>query len=304
MICSCGRTHATLLAEKIDADKKAIEELRAQARTQTGAIKDLTEAKIRELEAELAAETAMKKALRKAKREIVANLKAGLSLASPEFFFQLTRDQLLEFVLRGGLGLAVDEFMAQQGEITKTIIETILETYDGLTPEMISAAQIDALQVDAADAVFQDVIIPDTLKSVREALNAISVDVPINQAMTALSARLEQSEGRQLTEVRTKLSQHGRAVTAQLADDAGLDLYLYTGPRDGITRGFCRALIDLVVDEKQMRRLNNGQGLPVKTSGGGYNCRHSWSPVTEGFVAAANLKRATAQDISKANAGA
>ena len=51
MICSCGRTHATLLAEKIDADKKAIEELRAQARTQTGAIKDLTEAKIRELEA-------------------------------------------------------------------------------------------------------------------------------------------------------------------------------------------------------------------------------------------------------------
>ena len=78
MICSCGRTHATLLAEKIDADKKAIEELRAQARTQTGAIKDLTEAKIRELEAELAAEAAMKKALRKAKREIVANLKAGL----------------------------------------------------------------------------------------------------------------------------------------------------------------------------------------------------------------------------------
>jgi len=53
-----------------------------------------------------------------------------------------------------------------------------------------------------------------------------------------------------------------------------------------------------------MRRLNNGQGLPVKTSGGGYNCRHSWSPVTQGFVDAANLTRATAQDITKANGDA
>jgi hypothetical protein len=59
-----------------------------------------------------------------------------------------------------------------------------------------------------------------------------------------------------------------------------------------------------VVDEKQMRSLSNGQGLPVKTSGGGYNCRHSWSPITEGFMVAAKLKKATASDIAKANAGA
>jgi hypothetical protein len=59
-----------------------------------------------------------------------------------------------------------------------------------------------------------------------------------------------------------------------------------------------------VVDEKQMAALNNGQGLPVKLSGGGYNCRHSWSPVSQGFVDAANLTRATAADIAKANAGA
>jgi len=44
--------------------------------------------------------------------------------------------------------------------------------------------------------------------------------------------------------------------------------------------------------------------LPVKTGGGGYNCRHSWSPVSEGFLKAAGLDRATTKDISKANAGA
>jgi hypothetical protein len=59
-----------------------------------------------------------------------------------------------------------------------------------------------------------------------------------------------------------------------------------------------------VVDEKQMSQLNNGQGKPVKIACGGYNCRHSWSPVTEGFIEAADLTRATSKNISKANAGA
>ena len=52
------------------------------------------------------------------------------------------------------------------------------------------------------------------------------------------------------------------------------------------------------------KKLNNKQGLPVKTGGGGYNCRHSWSPVSEGFIKAAGLDRATTKDISKANTGA
>ena len=55
------------------------------------------------------------------------------------------------------------------------------------------------------------------------------------------------------------------------------------------------------VIENQMKRLRNGQGLPVKTACGGYNCRHSWTPVTEGFIKAANLKRAKGADITKAN---
>ena len=61
------------------------------------------------------------------------------------------------------------------------------------------------------------------------------------------------------------------------ADTVGLDHYLYTGPKDGITRAFCRPLINKVVDKTQLGKLNNGQGLTVRTSGGGYNCRHSWT---------------------------
>jgi len=43
--------------------------------------------------------------------------------------------------------------------------------------------------------------------------------------------------------------------------------------------------------------------MPVKISGGGYNCRHSWSPITDTFMEAAGLQKATAQDIAKANVG-
>lgn len=81
------------------------------------------------------------------------------------------------------------------------------------------------------------------------------------------------------------------------ADNIGMDHYLYTGPKDGITRPFCRPLINKVVDKTQLGKLNNGQGLSVRTSGGGYNCRHSWSPVTESFMKAAGLDKANASAL-------
>jgi hypothetical protein len=301
MLCSCGRPHTTLLAEKPDADKIAVEDLSAQAREQSGPIKDLTEAKIEELKAEIKAEQEMGRALTRAQAELVATLDAALELTSPEQLLALSREQLLEFVIRGGLGLAVDDFVEAQDRI----IQASLDSLRVIEPSATTAdvPDLDALRLVAADNVFEDIILPDSLSAVRTALQGMTVGVAQKQAMTSLSQRLKQSQGRQLTQFRTQLASTGRAVTASAAQRYELDLYLYTGPRDGITRDFCRPLINKVVDEKQMNRLNNGQGLPVATYGGGYNCRHSWSPITESFQQAAGLKRATAKDISRANAG-
>ena len=301
MLCSCGRPHVTLLAEKQDADKIAVEDLSAQAREQSGAIKDLTEAKIKELRAQIKAEQEMGRALTRAQAELVATLDAALELTSPEQLLALSREQLLEFVIRGGLGLAVDDFVEAQDKIIQASLDSLRVIEPGVTTADV--LDLDALRLVAADNVFEDVILPDSLSAVRTALQGMTVGVAQKQAMTSLSQRLKQSQGRQLTQVRTQLASTGRAVTASAAQQFELDLYLYTGPRDGITRDFCRPLVNKVVDEKQMSRLNNGQGLPVATYGGGYNCRHSWSPITEGFQQAAGLKRATAKDISKANAG-
>lgn len=130
------------------------------------------------------------------------------------------------------------------------------------------------------------------------------VDTPKDQAMSNLAQSLQRGAGSLTTEVRTKISQFGRSVNMIAADAVGMDLYLYTGPKDGITRNFCKAIINKVVSKDQLSKLNNNQGLSVRSSGGGYNCRHSWSPVTSNFVELANLELATSKDIADANTGA
>ena len=295
-------TSCNLLAERQDADQLAVDDLSAQARElPPGPQRDLILAKVKELKAEVRAERQMALALKLAKREMVSNLRSALELTSAEQLLSLPREQLLDFIVRSGLGLAVDDFMQAE----QRIIDAALDTLQVIVADadIGDMPEIGLVGISAAEAVFDDVILPDSLASVRSSLQSISVGVPVAQALTPLAQRLEQSTGRQLTVARTQLASVGRSAQASAAAELELDLYLYTGPRDGETRDFCRPLINKVVDEKQMRRLNNGQGLPVKTYGGGYNCRHSWSPITESFFEAANLTKATAQDITDANAG-
>jgi len=53
-----------------------------------------------------------------------------------------------------------------------------------------------------------------------------------------------------------------------------------------------------VLSKSQINRLNNGQGAgPVLTTGGGYNCRHSWTPISKGFVQVMDLKQTNDDEI-------
>lgn len=302
MRCECGRS-VNLLAEGDSADKVAVADLTAQAKEQAGARAALTMAKVEELRAEIKAGEVMARAMGQSRRSLLDTLEAALSISSPEFLLGLPREALADFILQAGFGLTIDDFIEQSDRVAAAALEAIQVLEPTATTASVQA-QLDSFRVAAVDAVFQDVIIPDTTKAVREALQGMTLGVSLSASMGRLSDQMQRSEGRQLTELRTKIASYGRQVTAAVGEAAGLNLYLYTGPRDGITRQFCKPLINKVVDDAQMARLNNGQGLPVKLSGGGYNCRHSWSPVSQGFVDAANLTRATAADITKANAGA
>jgi hypothetical protein len=54
-----------------------------------------------------------------------------------------------------------------------------------------------------------------------------------------------------------------------------------TGPVSAITRPFCRAHAGQIFTLEEIERLDNGQGLPVRESCGGYNCRHYWVPASD-----------------------
>ena len=285
-----------------DADQLAIDDLSRQVKGERGPVASLIRARRDQLRAEVEAERGFTLALKRARKQIVDLMTMQSVSNDPQLLMSFTDEQILDLILRGGLGLAVDDFIEATTRIRASVEKSLEVIGVDLSPEAIP--QLDLIQAQAASAVFEDVIAPDFTKAVKTSLRSMTLSIPMEIIKSDLERQLERAEGRQLTEIKTQISEYGRSVTAVAAAAADLNYYLYTGPRDGITRPFCRALINLVVDETQMSKLNNNQGRPVKIACGGYNCRHSWSPVTESFIKAADLERAKASDINKANTGA
>ena len=291
-----------LLAERIDADEKAIEDLTRQAKEQPPILAKITKARIKELKAEKKAADQFGVVYKKATRRLMDSLKDSIDQSSPEALLSLPKDQLIELILSGGIADSVEDFIEQQNKMLEAINESLLVVEPTWTPLFIET-EVNSIRSLTVQNVFDDIVIPSVAKNVKESLLSMIIDTPPNLALSNLALSLERGAGTLQTEVRTKISQFGRSVNMIAADEVGLDHYLYTGPKDGITRAFCRPLINKVVDKTQLGKLNNGQGLSVRTSGGGYNCRHSWSPVTESFMKAAGLDKANQSDISKANTG-
>ena len=285
-----------------DADQLAIDDLSRQVKGERGPVASLIRARRDQLRAEVEAERGFTLALKRARKQIVDLLTMQSVSNDPQLLMSFTDEQILDLILRGGLGLAVDDFIEATTRIRASVEKSLEVIGVDLSPEAIP--QLDLIQAQAASAVFEDVIAPSFTKAVKTSLRSMTLSIPMEIIKSDLERQLEKAEGRQLTEIKTQISEYGRSVTAVAAAAADLNYYLYTGPRDGITRPFCRALINLVVDETQMSKLNNNQGRPVKIACGGFNCRHSWSPVTESFIKAADLERAKASDINDANTGA
>jgi len=286
-----------------DADKRAVDDLSKQAKEASSAtMATLIRARRDQIRAEITAEREIEKALNKSLASLLDTIEQAVQATGPASIINASDDELLNLLIAGGLGEAVLDLSTQQSRINKTVDKVLTAIEPSLSLDSL-APQVDALSSQNISDIVEGVILPSIKQNIRDSLRDLEVNVPLNTVMSNLQVKMARAQGRQLTEIKTKISQYGRGLTAMASAVAELDHYLYTGPRDGITRDFCKALVNKVVDEQQMSKLNNGQGLAVKTSGGGYNCRHSWSPVTESFIEAAKLNRATASDISDANKG-
>lgn len=87
------------------------------------------------------------------------------------------------------------------------------------------------------------------------------------------------------TELNTLLAGFSRSVLVNQSKELGFNLFLYQGPDDDITRPFCDDVLNSedppIYSVEEIEGMDNGQGLSVMIYGGGYNCRHEWTPISE-----------------------
>jgi len=82
------------------------------------------------------------------------------------------------------------------------------------------------------------------------------------------------------TEVETAKAAMDRAARLTQATAAGYETFTYGGP-GGNLRVFCKKHLGKTYTLREIRAMNNGQGLSVEHYCGGYNCRHRWIPFVD-----------------------
>ena len=107
--------------------------------------------------------------------------------------------------------------------------------------------------------------------------NSVSIfKSPVEDVLDVAEERIF---SRMNTDLKTQVSAYNRVVQYEQARMAGLNSFLYAGPRDERNRPFCAERVNKVFSREQISQWDNGQGLPADIFCGGYNCRHELVPV-------------------------
>ena len=188
----------------------------------------------------------------------------------------------------------------------RAIIEQVTrERYQHLADVMpeIGGASARALRnaLDSDLAEFQRIGV-DLTRRLKGQLEQMAIS-PISTSAAAriLSATTDTSLGQAKTLVNTGLASLQRRLHMDVANQLEADgievLFLYQGPNDDKTRHFCSRLAGKTLTREQLGSLDNGSGLSVVSSAGGWNCRHDIIPITRGLARSEDIPRATSSDI-------
>ena len=79
----------------------------------------------------------------------------------------------------------------------------------------------------------------------------------------------------------TAVSQFDNASMFEFALQAGINQFLYDGHLQANSRIFCVLNFKKIFTYQQILKLSNGQGIPVVTSCGGYNCHHYFTAIVK-----------------------
>jgi hypothetical protein len=96
-----------------------------------------------------------------------------------------------------------------------------------------------------------------------------------------LGGVIDQSLPRIRTLYDTSVSIYGREVELLQAGNDPETLFVYLGPVDDVIRPFCADLVGKVLTRADIDELDNGQLPNVMLTGGGYNCRHGFTEISQ-----------------------
>ena len=300
MACTCGEIHR--LSES--GDQRARAELNREiASTRDPTERSLLRIQRDQINGEIATTKTFDRGIKSTGRAVVDQLKT-ISQSRP--LSNLPRSAVRDLIRNSGLDQAMFD------TIDSGVSRLLPSVYDGIALNVDDLLRFNAIDFTDTQTVvastigtlFEDTVLPSFEQTInRQLANATIVDDD-TQIIDDIALQLTQHQRNLTTEARTQTSAMSRMATQVGAALAGLEYQLYSGVVDGLTRPFCSEIVGIAFTNKQIGELNNDQGLPVALYGGGYNCRHGWSPVSEGMLERLGKPRATSTIIKNANAAA
>jgi hypothetical protein len=112
-------------------------------------------------------------------------------------------------------------------------------------------------------------------------LLGLRTHLPLDRELSDLAEALGVTIRQAANLAETSLMAFQREALVSQAEEAGIDLFVYEGPDDGLTRPFCAEHVDRIYTQGDLDAEENGQGLePTSRYLGGFRCRHYLSPIT------------------------
>lgn len=190
--------------------------------------------------------------------------------------YQITRELRIPVVIQNAL---VKDIRATQSEIA--------EIWDFYFEKELKAGE----QITFSDADYEKLRAAYKIdfSSVEDKLN-FSVEQEFTKILRSDSSysnlrskllKKDIGEFQASTLANTAVAQFDNAYMIENAQQAGIEKFIYDGTIIATTRDFCRERVGKIFTLAELENMDNGQGLPVIPSLGGYNCRHYLTPIVE-----------------------
>lgn len=174
--------------------------------------------------------------------------------------------------------LQADLFNVDEEEIVRSLFAEQIAEIDFISQRLtdLSVVEEAAQIVDVAGAQYAKTTAGLNYEVVDEVDKLLRKDASDRDIRDAVERQIGRRRFYFASIARTATGAFEQASKVAEWQSLGFQKFRYTGPP--AERGFCRKHLGKVYTLEEIKKLDNGQGLPVFLYRGGFNCRHGWEP--------------------------